>query len=1335
MLRRFIKSVLRSLVVLVAVAAVGAVASAAPLRNVYFDHYDIKNGLSQNTVNCLLQDRQGFVWCGTKYGLNRFDGLDFKVINAEGEKKCSHVTALYEDGEGLLWVGTHQGACIYNPTDETLRWFTMTTPDGHTIDNQVLQITGNPAGNVVLTVDNDGVYSYDKSAMTLTALHNIKHPQAGMVNRIAYEPDGRVWIGTFGSGVFYSDDNFKTFKKFDVRDGEYGFDAAIVTEIATLGDKVYLATDDSGLWSIDIHNGKCSAVFLTDENGSVPYIRKFMFHGNTELWIGTESGIYVYDIRSHTLLHHLTHNYFDKYSISDNAIYSLMTDRDGGIWAGSYFGGVDYLNICQLQFDKYYCGNRGASLRGERVREMCADSAGIIYIGTEDNGLSVFDPSTGRFSELAGIGDTNIHGLCIDGSDLWVGTFANGLKIKDLNRGGVKTYRSESNCGLASDYVFSIIRTVHGEMFLATMSGLQRYDRDADRFESIDDLRHVFIYDIIEDAQGNMWAASYSNGLYLRRAGESRWQCFQNDPSDPESLPSNMVHGLYEDMRHNVWIMTQNGVCVSRGTSGRFDRRFMGVDRIGSLVYQVADDENGRYWITTSQGLYCLDSKNGSLRRFTTADGLPTNQFNYSSSLRTADGKLWFGTIEGLVEFEPLRFAFSAPQEVPFVSEFYLHGRLVRPADEGSPLSRSISMTDEINLSSNQNSFALKIVTLNFSSPGLQRIRYKLEGFDKEWLYSTLADAMLAYSNLDSGTYHLKVATYDEHDPDAGRMMELTINIAAPFYRSGLALALYFVMTAGIVWFALRRYRRNSRQRNQRDMEKYKQEKERESYDSKIRFFTNVAHEIRTPLTLIKAPLDCVFRSPSLKNDHEAIENLDVINLNVNRLLLLVNQLLDFRKMESGKFQIHKNKCDVKAVIEDIVPRFKPTIESSGKTLEVSLPETPVAAVVDSEALTKILSNLVTNAIKYGRSYIRMALTADADSFQFTIANDGVIVAPEKREEIFTLFSRLEKEENGSPGTGIGLAYARNLAQMHGGTLVMDASTEENIFTLAIPLGNSEEPVAEAAPDDLEHVLKRNEGRVNILLVDDNAEMLDFLEKKLIAHNYNVFKASDGQSALDLLANQYVEVIVSDVMMPVMDGFEFVRRLKSDVSYSHIPVILLTAKTRMEDKLSGLEFGADAYIEKPFAIEYLLANISTLLRNRERMRARLENMPLAKVAGNGLSKVDEDFLRRINEIIQANFSNPEYSMEDVIAAMGMSRTTFYRKIKGLLDLNPNDYIKMERLKRAAQLFNEGHTIVSEVCYMVGFSSPGYFTKCFQKQFGMSPKDYISRTDRKSAPNN
>ncbi len=298
----------------------------------------------------------------------------------------------------------------------------------------------------------------------------------------------------------------------------------------------------------------------------------------------------------------------------------------------------------------------------------------------------------------------------------------------------------------------------------------------------------------------------------------------------------------------------------------------------------------------------------------------------------------------------------------------------------------------------------------------------------------------------------------------------------------------------------------------------------------------------------------------------------------------------------------------------------------------------------------------------------------------------------------------------------------------------MTDNREVNEFKLTIPLiqgEDAEEELDAGATRDLEQMLKTNSQAVSILLADDNIEMLNFLEKKLIASGYKVVKANDGKVALQLLESEYVDIVVSDVMMPEIDGIELLQHIKSDVNYSHIPVILLTAKTRMEDKLSGLDSGADAYIEKPFAIEYLIANITMLLRNRERIRERLERMPYTKATGKGLNKVDEEFLSKINDIIQANFNNPEFSMEDVIANMGMSRTSFYRKIKGMLDLNPNEYIKIERLKRAAQFFEEGHTSVSEVCYMVGFSSPGYFTKCFQKQFGVSPKEYISKHTKKS----
>ncbi len=1333
MIYRFIKRILIAAVA--AAAPMGAIGGVA--HRLYFDHYDIKNGLSQNTVNCMLQDSQGFMWFGTKDGLNRFDGSSFIKIPASGPEACSFVSALYEDPDGLIWVGAHNGGFIYDPVTERLERFSVVTDKNHALTTRIMQVTDDGRGNIILVADTDGVYSYNKKTGKLRALIDTIDPRVGMINRVACDLNGRMWIGAFGAGIFYSDDNLKTIKGVKNSDGNRYFSSAIVNDLAIKGDKLYVATEKRGLHSIDIHTGEARVVFDADESGRVPYMRSIMFYGPGEIWIATESGLYVYDIVKNSLLSHLSHNYFDKYSISDNAVYSLLADRDGGVWVGSYFGGVDYIDNNMMLFDKYYPDSSKGSLRGQRVREICRDNAtGKLYIGSEDNGLSCYDPEADSFSAVEGIDNKNIHGICIDGRDLWVGTFSEGLKVKNLETGKVREFRSATPCRLISDYVFKVIRTLHGDMLVGTLSGMQRYNRETGKFEDVPELRDYFIYDILEDSQGSLWAATYNAGLFYRRGGESRWRNFTADCRQPDMLPSDMVYGVYEDREHNVWVMTQDGACVYNPKNGSFDRSYLGIDRIDGVVYQVVEDDYGRYWLTTNHGLYCLDKKSRSLRRFSMSDGLPTNQFNYNSSLKTADGKIYFGTIDGMISFEPLRFAFNSIQQTPFISEFYLHGKLVRPGEDGSPLAKSIAMTDELDLGSDQNSIAMKIVTLRYAAPGVQRIKYKLEGFDKGWRYTTLSDAMLSYPNLDYGTYTLKVAAYNEHDEDAHKMLQLRIRIATPFYVSWWAIAVYIVLGCGMIYFIFYHYRRYSQLANQRYLEHYKQEKEREAYDSKIKFFTNVAHEIRTPLTLIKAPLDYVSKSKAVAGDHEAQENLDVINLNVDRLLLLANQLLDFRKMESGKFQIHKQLADVKAIVESCVTRFMPTVESAGKTLEISLPDGPVEAVVDSEAITKIVSNLFTNAIKYGRSYIRVSLGVDNGNFVFSIANDGDVVAADKREEIFTLFTRLGTNKPNVSGTGLGLAYARSLAQMHDGTLAMGDSMSENVFVLTVPVEAA--PDAEPAEEtvaNLEHMLRRNEETVSILLVDDNMEMLSFLEKKLIAQNYRVIKASDGREALSLLAGEYVDIVVSDVMMPDIDGLELVKRLKSDISYSHIPVILLTAKTRMEDKLTGLDSGADAYIEKPFAVEYLIANIAMLLRNRERMRHRLESMPLTKVDAKGLNKVDEEFLRKINEIIQSNFNNPEFSMEDIISAMGMSRTTFYRKIKGLLDLNPNDYIKMERLKRAAQLFREGHVSVSEVCYMVGFSSPGYFAKCFQKQFGMSPKDYIAQNGKKASPAN
>lgn len=1327
--RRFLRIAL--LVLLVA-----ACAATGEARKFYFQHYDIKNGLSQNTVHCILQDKQGFMWFATKDGLNRFDGQNFRRVNVSDEDdNCSFISSIFEDSKGLIWVGAHHGPCVYDPKTERMDWLRVATADGETINNVVNDFKEAPDGRIIIVTENGSVFAYHPDGTLQRLLKDT--PIYGLsIQRVHFAPDGKAYLGTFGRGVYYTDDDFRTAHPVLGKDGKPYFNNAVVYAMRQKGEKLYVATDNMGLHAVDTSTGAVSPVFVKDEQGITPLMRDLYLPASSEIWIATENGVYIYDIAKQQLTEHLKHNYFDKYSLSDNAIYTITPDREDGVWIGSYFGGADYLNPRQMKFEKYCSTNTSGSLDAERIRELCRDSDGKIFVGSEDRGLSCFNPATGAFSRVEGIDKKNIHGLCIDGRDLWVGTFAEGLLIKNLDSGRIRHLKCENGLtdrGLNNNYIFSLLRTLHGDIYVGTLSGLLRYDRESDSFVEIPELQDSFIYNIAEDSQGNLWVATYSNGLYLRRVGSKQWDVFKSDSNDRNSLPSNKVYSVLEDSKKNIWVMTQNGSCVYRPDTRSFDRSHLGIDRIPGVVYRMVEDDYGRYWLTSNHGIYCIDGETGRLSNFTTADGLPTNQFNYNSSLRTPDGKIFFGSIDGLVAFNPLQYSFNPPSFAkPIVSELYLHGNLIKPEQPGSPLKCSISLADALTLEPGHNSLSFRIVTLNYNNRGEQRIRYRLDGFDNEWKYTNIDQAFISYSNLDYGTYHLQAAVCSEDNGATGPMLDMEITIDTPFYLTKAAFAVYFLLICAIIFFSFFFYRRYARLENQRYLEHYTRQKEREAYESKIRFFTNVAHEIRTPLTLIKAPLDCVFRSPAVSHDSEAKENLDVVNLNVDRLLLLANQLLDFRKIESGKYQFTKRECDIKALVEHLVPRFLPTIESSGKTLTLELPDKPVFAAVDDEAITKIASNLFTNAIKYGKSYIKVTLWADAESFSLRFANDGNIVPPDRREDIFGVFTRIASKE---PGAGIGLSYARSLAQMHGGTLAMDDSATENVFVLNVPIGVPDEvPKENEAATDLEIMTEQQADAVSVLLVEDNAEMLSFIEKKLIGANYKVFTATNGVEALNILNDQYIEIVVSDIMMPKMDGFELLTRIKSDINFSHIPVILLTAKTRIEDKLSGLEAGADAYIEKPFAIEYLLVSIASMLRNRERMRHRLESMPLTKSQVKGLTKVDEEFLRKINEIIRSNFDNPGFSMEDVISAMGMSRTTFYRKIKGMLDLNPNDYIKLQRLKRAAQLFQEGHTSVSEVCYMVGFSSPGYFTKCFQKQFGVAPKEFIANKGKKTDSN-
>ena len=809
-----------------------------------------------------------------------------------------------------------------------------------------------------------------------------------------------------------------------------------------------------------------------------------------------------------------------------------------------------------------------------------------------------------------------------------------------------------------------------------------------------------------------------------------------HDENNPKSLPYDKVLSIFEDSHRQIWLTTQGGgFCRFQPDTETFANYNLSAGLPNDVVYQIVEDKDGLLWLTTNNGLVCFQPTTGVMKVYTTSNGLLGDQFNYRSSFEAEDGTIYLGSIDGFIAFNPKNFSENKFLPSIVITDFFLFGKEVYAGEPGSPLEKSITFSDQLVLQSNQNSFSFRVAALDFQAPKTSRIMYKLEGFDTDWL--TVGESpIVTYSNLRYGdyTFRVKVANSDGVWSDDEVILE--VHILPPFYLSIWAYCVYALLIIGCSLYTVMYFKRRSNNKHRRQMEKFEQEKEREVYHAKIDFFTNVAHEIRTPLTLIKGPLENIILKKQV--DAETREDLNVMKQNTERLLNLTNQLLDFRKTESQGFRLNFAKCNVTEVLKETHVRFTSLAKQKGLEFTLQVPEKDFYAHVNREAFTKIISNLLNNGVKYAESYVHISLEVseadDNNSFRIRTENDGVIIPNEMKEEIFKPFVRFNEKEDGkvTTGTGIGLALSRSLAELHQGTLAMGEGEENNTFCLTLPIVQDMTitltPEPEVEIDRMNEVpvgeTEKKDNRPTVLVVEDNPDMLAFVMRQL-SKEYAVLTATNGEEALRVLDGNYVNLVVSDVVMPVMDGFELCKTIKSDLNYSHIPVILLTAKTNIQSKIEGMELGADAYLEKPFSVEYLQACASSLIQNREKLRKAFAQSPFVAANTMALTKADEDFIKKLNEVIQVNYSNPEFSMDDMADSLNMSRSNFYRKIKGVLDLSPNEYLRLERLKKAAQLLKEGENRVNEICYMVGFNSPSYFAKCFQKQFGVLPKDFVS----------
>lgn len=1308
-------------------------------KQYYFKSFNRLNGLSQNTVTAIIQDKKGFMWLGTKDGLNRFDGLSFRVFKHEKGNKNgignNFVSCLFEDSEGAIWTGTDDGLYIYYPEREVFERFDKKSLSGTTIEKNISMIDSDKQGRVWIAVEAQGLFCYDKEKDELLNFDFSDKQIKSNVKCFTIDDSGTIWIGFFGDGLYYSIDGLKTLTPFLSDGGVEIFQNDVIAKIERGAyNCLYIGAVKGGIKELNLTTRKVRNLLHTDETGEPVYVRTLIMLSDNELGIATESGVYIYNLRSNKYVH-LKSSLYDPYSLSDNAIYSMYKDREDGLWIGSYFGGLNYFPKQYSYFEKYYETNSNYHLRGQRIREFLKDNDGTIWIGTEDGGLNNFDPKTGafRFFEPSKA-FTNIHGLCLDGDNLWIGTFSKGLKVYNKKTGGIKTYtKGDTANSLNDNSVFAIYKTSTGDIYLGTIFGLHRYNRATDDFTRIPELNGKFIYDIKEDSHGNMWLATYANGAYKYDVNTKKWTNYMYSESDEKSVAYRKVLSVFEDSKRQIWLTTQGGgICKfnpENETFTRFDSR-QGLPN--DVVYQIVEDSNGLFWLTTNSGLVQLDPATKEMKVYTVANGLLGNQFNYRSGFMDNDGKIYFGSIDGFIAFDPKTFTENNYIPPVVITDFQIFNKKILAGAPGSPLKKSITFSDAITLNADQNSFSFRLAALSYQAPQMNQIMYRLDGFDSDWISVDLESPVVTYSNLPYGDYTFRVKASNSDGVWNKEELVLNIEILPPFYLTAWAFCIYALVIASSILYIISYNRKRSASRQRHQMEKFEQEKEREKYNSQIEFFTNVAHEIRTPLTLIKGPLESIIIKNNLAPDVK--EDLSIMSQNTNRLLDLSNQLLDFRETESREFMLNFARCDISAVLMQTYQRFTSLAREKGLDFTIELSEKEFYAYVDREAFIKIISNLFNNALKYSHRYIHVYMDTDTKGqFSIRVVNDGIIVPDNMRENIFKAFVRYTENNASKPttGTGIGLALARSLAELHKGSLQMEKSSEQNIFCLTLPVEQTIHAISDITEDcEEEHITTEpnqaeevnTESKPVILVVEDNPDMLAFIIKQLKSY-YTVLSAKDGKEALAILDTNYIQLIISDVMMPNMDGFELSRTIKSDLNYSHVPIILLTAKTNMQSKIEGLETGADAYIEKPFSVEYLLANISNLLHNREKLWQSFSKSPFIASHTVAISKADEDFLLKLHEIISANLENPEFSMEDIAEKLNMSQSSFYRKIKGTLDLSPNDYLRLERLKKAAQLLKEGKYQINEVCYMVGFSSTSYFSKCFHKQFGVLPKDF------------
>lgn len=1303
-------------------------ASHTQAQDYYFRHLQVENGLSHNTITSSIQDHRGFMWFGTKDGLNRFDGYNFKTFknrsDFENSLGSNFIRTLHEY-QNNIWVGTDNGLYRYNEEVEDFELVKAT------INKPILDIANDNNGNlwyiaagVLYKLPVKGHAS--ETEMTSFGLDYVEY--------LMQDKKGHIWVSSHDRLFKYSEgENLFTpiqLKYITSTDFPLIITALHPADSSTL----LIGTKYHGALSYDYTTKELASLF--SENESPLYVRDFAFRNKKELWMATESGLYIYNLSRHTYIN-LKKSYNNPYALSDNALYSLTVDKEGGVWIGTYFGGVNYYSKPFTPFNKYFPMVGENSISGNAVREIHKDKYGKLWIGTEDAGLNRFDVETKKFTRIPqkNLSYYNIHGILPIDNELWVGTFEHGLDVLDLKTGNRIRHYDTENSGLKSDFILDIFISKSNHLYILTSLGIYEYLKKDDHFVTVSGFPATHHYSYIEeDKNGTLWAGTYWDGLFYYDPSTGEHGVFTHKNDNEKSLSSNVINGIYRDSSNRLWITTENGLNLYNRETENFTRFTTKEGLASNVTYSILEDDHQNLWISTSAGIVKFDPETHETKTYTKANGLLSDQFNYSSAYKDEDGTMYFGSVYGMISFDPQSFSSNSYNAPILFTQMQINNKDVDVNGKDSPLDKSVNFIDEIELNHQQNSFSLEFANLTYTAPQMTEYWYRMKGLNDDWIYLG-KEHKVYFTELSAGDYNLQVKSKNAHGSWNKQTANLAISVLPPIWLSKWAYLIYTFLILGFLWYLLRYYHRYNQNKTRRKFQALQVQQEKEIYQAKIQFFTNIAHEIRTPLTLIKAPLEKLLKTSIQQLEFR--ENVEIMERNTNRLLDLVNQLLDFRKTETKALKLTFVEVDIVKLLKDIKLRFKPAIEEKNIDFKVQCDTVSLPAFADKEALNKILSNLFNNAIKYGEKEVIVSLDhQDKDYYTIKIENDGEIIPDSLSHKIFEPFFRINENESRA-GTGIGLSLAYSLAQLHNGELKLKKENHGfNTFVLKLPVHQEKEfqlhSSRELPNGKATQVIQEpntSAERVSILVVEDSEELLDFLYREFQS-NYKVFKAENGQKAIEVLREQNIQLVISDVSMPVMDGQLLCETIKTNLEFSHIPVILLTAKNALQSKIEGLESGADVYVTKPFSIEYLKAQAHTLILNRKNIMNYFASTPLSHIKSIANTKTDKDFLEKLEETIYTNMANTNLNVDVLADIMNMSRSTLYRKIKDLSSLSPNELINISRLKKAAELLATREYKIFEVAEKVGYKSQNSLGRNFQKQFNMTPTEYMSSSEKK-----